>query len=201
MNNPNNPNNMNILFYSYKCQDCRSLLFLLKNENLLSYFKLICVDDKLDKLPQNMIVPTMIILNIPKPLVAHETFEWINQIKFIRQQQTINVNQNINQNNILTMNNKKGPIGFDEEIMSGISDKFAFTKIDNPLPHSYFNVGQEDKNAIFTAPQEQNKLSKNEQIKMINDLESRRSLQDSENQKLIKQKQMEAIMISEYEQS
>src|SRR5437868_12268103 len=107
--------NVNMLFYSNKCQTCKALCVLLQNENLIGYFKPICVDDKLDKFPQDMIVPTMIIIGINKPLVAQETFEWIKQIKFIRQQQLMDINKkNIqtNMNNINVNNIRKGPMGY-----------------------------------------------------------------------------------------
>lgn len=188
---------MNILFYSHKCDTSKNLLLLLKNENLLGYFKLICVDDKLDKLPpQITIVPTMIVANINKPLVVQEAFEWVKQIKFLRQQQVMDINKKIIQQNDILVNNKKGPIGYDNEIMAGISDKFAFTKIDNPLPHSYFNLGEEDKNAIFTAP-EQNRINKNEQYKLIKDIELRRNQQDNDYTIFTKQQQINAVLKAE----
>lgn len=194
----NNPNNMNILFYSQKCEYCRNLLMLLKNENLLCYFKLVCVDDKLDKLPPDMKVPTLIVNNVSKPLVAQEAFEWVQQIKFIRQQQVMDINKKIIQQNMMAANTKKGPNGFDSDTMSGISDKFALTKIDQALPLSYFGVGEEDKNIIFTAP-EQTKIGKTDQSKLIKDLESRRQNQDTEHSAFIKQTQLEAVMNSEHE--
>jgi len=190
---------MNILFYSQQCEYCRRLLLLLKTENLICYFKLICVDDKLDKLPRDMKVPTMRVINVNRPLVAQETFEWVNQMKFIRQQQVMDINKKIIQQNVLNANIKKGPIGFDEKIMSGLSDEFALIKIDDPLPHAYFNVGQEDKNIIFTAPQESDTISKQTQNKMIKDLESRRLQQDTEHKTFMKQKQAEAVMSAEHE--
>jgi len=177
--------NINMLFYSHRCNDCRNLLLLLKNENLINYFKLICVDDKLNQFPPNMIVPTMIINNINNPLVGYQTFEWINQIKFIRQQQP-------KQNNFLDVNTK-GPIGYDDELMSGISDKFAFTHIDKPLPHSYYDVNDQNKNIIFTAP-EQYKISKKDQISQIKNLEHRRQQQNAENLEIIKQQQQDILM-------
>ena len=198
MNNSNN--NMNILFYSQKCEYCRNLLLLLKNENFIRYFKLICVDDKLDKLPPDMKVPTMIVVNINKPLVAQEAFEWVQQMKFIRQQQVMDINKKIIQQQTAgNMNQKRGPIGFDNEIMSGLSDKFAFTNKDIALPHAYFDVGQEGANIIFTAPQEQNKISKPDQLKMIKELESRRTQQDCDNGTTMKQKQLEAVINAENE--
>ena len=198
MNNSNNTNT-NIVFYSQKCDTCRTLLTLLKNENLLGHFKLVSVDDKLDKLPQNMIVPTMIVINVNKPLIAQETFEWIKQMKFIRQQQVMDINKKIIQQNLINNNTKKGPAGFDSEIMAGISDKFAFTKADIPLPHAYFGVNEEDKNAIFTAPKDIKKLSKMDQNNLIKELESKRSQQDIDYNSFMKQQQLSAVVNAEHE--
>ncbi len=159
----------------------------------------------LDKLPSDMIVPTMYLVNVTKPLVAHETFEWLRQMKFIKQQQVTDPNkstmhaQQQHQRNMLYNDGAKrtGPIGYDSEIMSGISDNFAFTKIDSALPHSYFGVGQEDKNAIFTAPQEQTKITKNDQTKLMKELESKRMSQDTDHKNVAKQQQLEAVMLAE----
>ena len=183
---------MSVLFYSNKCQSCVDLLIILKNENLLNHFKLVCVDDKLDKLPQTMIVPTMIIPNINKPLAGQETFEWVNRVKFLRQQQQTKVLVN----NVVD-DKKRGPMGYDQEIMGNVSDKFAFTQKDDALPQSY--VGVNDKHAIFTAPTDK-KISKSEQMKLTNDLESKRNEQDTSHSKIMREEQANAIMRTEYDQ-
>lgn len=194
----NGNNNMNVLFYSQQCHTCMNLLTVLKNEGFLAYFKLICVDTMLDKLPSNMVVPTMIVVNLNRPLVAQETFEWIKQMKFIRQQQIMDVNKRIIQQNQIN-SIQKGPMGFDNEIMGGISDKFAFTKRDDALPHAYVGVGEDDKNAIFTAPIEQKKMDKSEQIRNIKHLEDNRNAQDNEYANYMKQQQLQAVMQAEQE--
>ncbi len=175
---------VNMLFYSQKCPDCRTLLLLLNNEGFISYFKLICVDTILHQLPPNMIVPTMILVNVKKPLVGIETFEWLKQMKIVKNQQPMSqpVSQPASQN-MTTYNNTtepSGPIGFDSDIMLGISDKFAFTKIDDPLPHSYFSIGDEANNAIYTAPQDTKKLNRDIHTKKIRELELKRSSLDKQ---------------------
>jgi|688.fasta_scaffold214568_3 hypothetical protein len=196
----NNTNGMNILFYSQKCETCKNLLVLLKNENLLGHFKLMCVDDKLNSLPQNMVVPTMFLVNINKPLVALEAFEWVKQMKFIRQQQILDINKKIIQQTSTHGDNiKKGPMGYDNIIMGSVSDKFSFTKNDNPLPQSYFGVNEENIHAIFTAPKEKEAISKSEQSKLIKELESRRTQQDSDYASFMKQQQINAVMQAEHE--
>ncbi|ARF11270.1 hypothetical protein Klosneuvirus_1_127 [Klosneuvirus KNV1] len=192
--------NTNTLFFSYNCETCKRLIMLLRNENLLGFFKMVCVDDKLNQMPKNMIVPTMMVVNLNKPLVAHETFQWVEQMKFIRQQQVMDINKKIiQQYNTNNPNQQKGPFGYSEEMMAGYSDKFAFTKSDNALPHSYVNLNDEDKNAIFTAPQEKHRISKPEQQKVIKEIEERRNTQDTEYQSFMKQKQIEFVMQAEHE--
>ena len=158
-----------MLFYSQKCPTCRNLLMILKNENFLEYFKLVCVDTMLDKFPQDMVVPTMTVVNVNKPLIAQEAFEWIQQMKFLKQ-------QNNTERKIVEPQITRGPVGYDEEIMGGISDKFALTKVDTPLPHAYFGVNDEEKNAIYTAPNEKDTIDKISQNRMMEELEIRENI-------------------------
>lgn len=174
----------NILFYSTRCDACRRLIIIMKNENLIPYFKLICVDDKLNRLPpQIQAVPTMLIKGVKKPLVCEETFKWIEQVKFLRKQNIQTDIKNINQ----SYKKNSDIIGFDEDTMNGISDKFAFTEDDVALPHTYFNVGDEDKNIIFTAP-ENDTVKTRDQINLINNLKNIRNEQEK---KYIEQYQKE----------
>lgn len=189
-------NNKNILFYSQRCRTCSDLLMILRNENLLNYFEQICVDDKLDRLPQNMMVPTMLLINVPKPLIVEETFQWVKQMKFLKQQPA-NQNRQFTPNNVIEPT-KRGPVGYDDEIMSGVSDRFAFTRRDEALPHAYFGVNEEDKHIIFTAPNDK-KINKKDQTKLIGNLESKRSEQDNTFSTLMKQEQANAVMRDEHE--
>ena len=194
-------NNVNILFYSKECNTCINLLKILHNENLLSCFKLFCVDERLNDIPpQITVVPTMIVSNIGRTLVAQEIFEWITKIKFVRQQQLMNVNKNIIKQNLLKVaqNSTQGPLGYSEQEMSGMSDMFAYKDIDKAQPHNFFGVGEEDKHAIFTAP-ELSKLSDNEQSTQIKEIENYRNNQDGEFNKLMKQQQIQAVLKSEQE--
>lgn len=189
-------NNINVLIYSRQCPSCKNLLMILQNEGLLQYFKLECVDDKLDKYPKNLIVPTMLVVNVNRPLMGQETFEWVNQMKFIKQQNMAEMNKKVIQQN---NNIRKGPIGYDSDIMGGISDKFAFTKIDEPLPHAYFGIGDEEKNIIFTPPVklEKEKMTKYDQEKTLKNIQSLRSNQDTESIAIAKQIHYEAVMKAE----
>ena len=153
----------NVIFYSKTCNLSVTLLKILTGENLLGYFKLFCVDGQLDKVPKNItLLPTMIVSTINKPLVQKEAFEWINKIKFLRQQTMGDNNKRIIQQNIMQYNNglDTGPTAFVYQEMVGKSDAYAYTKSDEAQPHSYVKIN-DDKSVIFTAP-EQDKINKND---------------------------------------
>ena len=179
-----------MVFYSNKCNTSKNILILLQNENLIDKFELICVDNILDRLPPDMRVPLMRLVNVPEPLYAQNIYDWISQIKFMKKSpQTSTVIQA-----------KKGRtlIGYDADVMSKVSDSFAFSDkdVNDPLPQSYFGIGQEDNNAIFTPPKDSSKINKIEQNKVLSDLTSRRMHQDNDFALQSKQLQLECLMRS-----
>jgi hypothetical protein len=178
-------NNKNILFYSNSCSTCKSLIKLLENEKLIQYFLPMCVDGKLEQLPPQIeVVPTMIVKNMNKPLVAEETFEYIKQVKFIKSSQN-------------KFDNNKGLMGFSNIELNSSSDIFAFTKPDIPaLPQSYFNYKDEDKNTIFTAPEQQT-IKDNDQSKLISELMSKREKQDEDYAGIAKKKRINDVIKNE----
>lgn len=190
--------NINMLFYSEHCPTCRNVMTLLKNENLLQNFKLTSVDGILDRFPPDMVIPLMRLVNIPEPLYAQSIYKWISQVKFMRQ-------SNPNQNGIIPpqiTKKQSGPYCFDADIMTKISDSFAFAddKINDPLPQSYFGVNQEGANAIYTPKDPQGfKIKKEEQKKILNEIESKRTQQNNEFMQYSKQVQMELMMQDDHD--
>ena len=187
--------NINMVFYSEHCSTCRNIMLLLKNENLLQNFKVICVDNILDSLPPDMKVPLMRLVNVPEPLYAQSIYNWISQIKFMRSNSTT-------QTNIIPTKKQSGPYCFDADVMTRISDNFAFAdeKINDPLPQSYFGINQEAKESIYTPQDPANfTIKKEEQKKMLAETEARRAQQNNEFTQYSKQVQLELIMQDEYE--
>ncbi len=193
-------NNINMIFYSQRCQICINIMTMLKNGDLLSNFKVICVDNILDSFPPDMKVPLMRLVNIPEPLYAQNIYNWISQIKFMKQS---NPNGNSISNSIQPPKKPNGPIGYDADIMTKISDSFAFSDstINEPLPQSYFGINQEANNAIYTPPKESDnsKIKKIEQKKILNEIEAKRAQQNNEFIQHSKQIQTELMMQDEYE--
>jgi ADP-heptose:LPS heptosyltransferase len=193
-------NNINIIFYSRTCGMCQRLIKMLEHENLLSYFKLYCVDDKLDQLPIDIeVVPTMIVSTVNKPLVANETFQWIQKVKFIRQNAVVNTQKVIQSNLLKMLTAKKGPIPWVEQEMSGHSDNYAYKEVDEAFAHSYHGYKDEKINSIFTAPKGET-IGKQNQEKLIADLQKIREQQDEHYAGVQKEQQLLKVLNTEQQQ-
>lgn len=192
----------NLLFYSVECDTSRNLIRLLKNEQLLCFFKTICIDNNFDRIPpQITIVPTLFVKSENRLYAGPETFEWVKKIKFIKQN-SMDVNKSIIQQNLknMTNNNMDGPLGFKDTEMNAISDSYAYdvkSNADNPLPQSFFGVNDSNKHVIFTPPGEKVKLSKNEQVRRIQDLESIRDQESADYYNKMKDEQIRAVISAE----
>lgn len=188
---------MNILFYSRQCKTSLVVLKLLKATGLLNNFKLICVDDNLSNIPQQITrVPTMIMSNMKYPLVANDIIKWIEGIRFMRsQKQTVEAPLPPTPEKTDTEYTDNRPIlGYIESEMSGMSDNFAFKDIDVALPHAFVEYGKDDKNPIFTAPESLKKLTSSDQNKIIRDTNETRRKQDEEYEQIMKERQMYALL-------
>ncbi len=189
---------MNILFYSRQCKTSLLVLRLLQSEGLLNNFKLICVDEHLDRIPPQIThVPTMIVETMKFPIVGNNILKWIESIRFIKnnKQPTANppiIQENKNQDGY---NESRPILGYIESEMSGISDNFAFKDIDIALPHAFVEYGKDDKNPIFTAPDDSTvKITAGDQNKRIRESEELRKKQDEEYQQVMKERQLYALL-------
>lgn len=184
----------NILFHSVYSDLCRDLIFLLRNEGFLQYFKLICVDEDLENCPVN-VVPTMIVKGLRKPLEGNETLKWVEQAKYIRQNWIMNMKKSIIQHNMMKMmmQNRGGPLGFSNNEMGGFSDDYAYTDVDRAVAHVFFGYGEEKKNAIFTA-EEVEKIREGDSDQLIKKLEKMRAGQDSNREELFEKQQLAAVI-------
>ena len=92
---------MKVLFYSKKCSFCAKIIKLLKDNNTYKSFKCICLE-KIDisTLPDYIkSVPTLIVDEIPTPLVGKAAFDYLDHKKYF----------NNPTNNIYDWQNKKIP--------------------------------------------------------------------------------------------
>lgn len=204
----------NFLFYSRKCPDCRDLLIIMKNINILNKFKLICTDNQSINIPKYVrMVPTLIIHNINSPLEGEDAFKWVKSIKYLntkRHIQNMEVNEisvnidnkdskikEIKENNKSNLNNK---IQKKKEILSGFlssemgefSDQYAYTEKDDAKPQAFFDINKNN-SSIFTAP-EQEKLTEDKQKNMINELINNREKDYNNYTKIMRKQQIAAVV-------
>lgn len=183
--------NINVLYYSNRCDTCMNLMKVLESDKILDQYKQICVDiyvqkKMLDKLPHQIKkVPTMIIGSIGKIFEGEDTFKWVNTLRALKKKSVDN-----------SQPDKKNPIGFVKTEMSEFSDRFAYLNVDMPMPHTFFDVGSEEKNAIYTAP-EQKKINKREQSKLLTEISKQRDIQAKENIDVYKKQIMDKMYYDE----
>lgn len=159
---------MNIIFYSRNCESSHNLMMLMKNIGILDKFKIYCVDDNLDAVPPHIKnVPTLItnIKGNTHIMEFDEAVKWIQSIRYFKQCHIADQQKKMILMNMMKQAQMQGPHGYSQGEMNGISDTFAYTDIDMAQPHSFCNYG--DENAIFTAPEEKNKITKAEQNQKI----------------------------------
>lgn len=182
--------NINILYYSNRCNTCTNLIKVLESDNILNQFKQICIDSFLEKKQIHLLphqikkVPTMLIGSMGKMFEGEDTFKWVNTVRLMKKKTLENQPE------------KKGPIGFVKTEMSEFSDKFAYLSVDLPMPHTFFDVGSEEKNAIYTAP-EQKKINKREQSKLLSEFSKNREHLIKENSDVYKKQIIDKMCYDE----
>lgn len=193
-NNANKNNNMNILFYSKFCNTCIQLCSLLMKEDMMKFFRVVCVDENLHRLPpQITIVPTMLVQTHTEPIVGPATFKWIEQMKFFKKNNQPTQNS-ISPNNFTSILKNTGPLPFiTSEMSDQISDGFAYKEQDDAIPHRYVTSTLNNQTIIFTAPEEA-KIGKTETVKQIKQMEEDRENEAKSFNQLMKQQQINALM-------
>lgn len=172
--------NQNIIFYSKSCKTCANLFETLNNERLLKYFKLICVDDCLTEISKQIrTVPTMLVYNVNKPLEGSDTFKWIEQLKFMKQQK------------LSQLKKDNDPVGWSNDEMNRLSDNFAYTENKSP-EQKYFKLNSEKSNEIFTPPV-MSTIKKHEQKKLLEQSKKTRMIQNDQYKHMAKQYHIDVL--------
>ena len=169
--------NINILFYSNKCKFSKQIIHLINEIDDINSFKLICIDENINKFPYIHRVPTLLISEYKKPIVGINAFNWINsKNQFNKSTNNINLNPNSNLNPKLNtllndnLNDKlQGKNKTNVEDYSFIEDK------DDSKIEMFYDTNT---NKMHTLP-EAERIDQNIQKKKLNKLISLRSQQDS----------------------
>lgn len=190
---------MNILFYSVKCKYCHNIIKSLKQNDLIQYFKMYDIN-KLKKIPDGITkVPAIVSADTKKLYLAGEAFQWINSIKYVRNNTNIEQQQNnklILNNNNERNNNQLGPKNFVSSEMFGISDDYAYISIDLAHPKNFQQYGTNVEDAIITPQENTSKINKNTLSKYVQNIEKLRDSQSKQFSEIMKQGQIEAVMKS-----
>jgi hypothetical protein len=72
-------NDSNLLFYSTKCNTCNVFMKIAHSNNILKYFKLICIDGQEKNFQEKGLrkVPTIVIKNMGKPIDGNDCLTWL----------------------------------------------------------------------------------------------------------------------------
>jgi hypothetical protein len=159
------------------------LFSMMKEEKLLKYFQLECIDGNRN-IPRDFITPMIIIKNIPDPYIGKDVFAWLAKIKQYKITYTINKVGNDQQKYLNSLNNNLSTeysniIGFSKEEMDGVSDMFSFTGTDDAIIHSQMPYECIGESSILTPEIESNKIDINTHNRLKKKLESERKDQDA----------------------
>ena len=156
-------NRPNLLFYS-RTNNCIELLRMMKQYQIDKEFKIINVDNNKNEVIKKIkVIPTMIIPSINKVIVGEDVNDFVISIiksrikepintqltdeqhnklidKPILDKSTLNItNEEVKEtNNYENKNNKITPIlGYIEDEMGGLSDKYSYLNINISPMHNY----------------------------------------------------------------
>lgn len=155
-------NKPNLLFYSITSDKCIELIKFMKVRGIDKNFKLVCVDNNTSNIVKRIkVIPTMIIPSINKVFTGNDVYLFITTKYAQRPQKPLrkppplpqhinNQHQNNNQpqqqeittHEIVNKPETNAPInnniiGYVEDEMSGLSDKYSYLDIDIQPIHNY----------------------------------------------------------------
>lgn len=183
---------------------CKTLMKLMNEYEILANFYLQCVDDMSDKdIPNDLErVPTIILCNYNKPLVAKEAMKWFDEnraffLQLNNEREKKRILYNIYKN--MGQFNTDGCNGYSNTEYEGLSDIFAYTDLDYAQPKIYCGFGK-DNNIIFTPPKEKRKLTAQEQDRLITERETERSKQESQIAVNMNMERLNAVIKKEHKE-
>ena len=155
-------NKPNLLFYSITSDKCIELIKFMKVRGIDKNFKLVCVDNNTSNIVKRIkVIPTMIIPSINKVFTGNDVYLFITTKYAQRPQKPLRKPPPLPQHNTTQHQNNNQPqqqeitthklvnkpethapinnniIGYVEDEMSGLSDKYSYLDIDIQPIHNY----------------------------------------------------------------
>ena len=177
----------NVVYYSERCPTSINLLRTLRMNNLSNFFKFVCIDSMLKRLPPCIqTVPTMLVNGEQRPLVAKEAFEWIEKVKFMNQSANRALNCPFKQND------ESNIISYREQEHNSISDPYAYMKTDKSMTQKYVDT-EMNNGAIFTGV-EHGKMKTKDTVSEINKLKKERDQFNKDAKEYMENQQLLQVM-------
>lgn len=114
---------MNLFFYSTKCKTCGVFMQISQKNNILKFFKLICIDGQERSFQEKGLkkVPTIVIKNMGKPIEGNDCLSWLESTLKLRSGQ---INDKTNDQYLpeVGINNMNGMIGSRSNINTPIAN-------------------------------------------------------------------------------
>lgn len=202
------------LFYSEKCEFCLNLRNVMHNQGLLNFFRSQCVDgmrvEEIARLGLTA-VPTIVIVTQGGAKGIYEKEEAFKYIEgMIANKRKNAMMQSENEHKLIQVNNIKrnvqeGLYEYQEQEAVGFSDMYAYWSndlakdLDAAQPKSFLPHGKDSDYAILTIPESKadvlrNKLTKDDQDKMIGKMDLFRKEQDVQLRTLMEKEQIEKVI-------
>lgn len=151
---------INVLYYSNNCLTSQRLIAIMRQENILRYFTLCCIDT--DRYPPEIhTTPTLLVKDIPIPYIAGDAFRYIAKLKEWKLRMLMRYATDAQKQHFSRISSNliaEGDfIGYAKSEMGSISDSFSFYDVDiekenkmGQLPQSYVNYNDIGKDFIET---------------------------------------------------
>lgn len=205
-----NTNNMIIrLFYSTRCGECMNMLSVIKNEDIMNIFKLICLDnmsaEQCSKLQINEIPAIVISDAIHKPSIfegPQRCSQWLNNFTINRRknmiQQVEQQRRLIQKAHIEAREKEGGPLEYNEAEMSGMTDNYSYHNTELAQPKNFALIGSEQNINISTPQINETKIDRNQMNKNLKDIEYKRKQENTEIISLMEREQINTIVSKKY---
>jgi len=201
------------LFYSVNCEFCKKLMFVMKNQNLLYLFKLICIDElsPIELTTRGITqIPTIVLINKYGGKIQKQILEGANAGQWV--ENMINnrrnfVIQNTEKNrNAIQLQNLKaqkmdGISNYYIMETKGISDAYSYwndeikKEVQLPQPKSYVSPAHIDEK-IITFIDDKEKLDTSTMSGKMNELKNVRSRDENEIKNVLERQQIEKVINS-----
>lgn len=193
------------LFYSNRCEECMNLWQVIYNEGIVKMFIPICIDKFTSAQYQQLSikeVPAIVISAENQRPAIHEgpvrCSRWLTNFTLnMRKSLAHQVDQQrklIQRAHVEARTQNSGPMDYIEAEMDGISDGYAYNKLDIGQPKNFVPVGNENAYIIKTPLLNEGKIDTDTLKRQLAELETSRQSDNQQFMKTMEDKQIRAVV-------